>query len=79
MVGAESVFLFFLLAWLLAWRGSSSCFHGLALLPSFLLVLLLGLFSLSSPSLFLFIPPPVQKAFLRFQMVWFLEFFSPSS
>ncbi len=68
MVGAESVFLFFLLAWLLAWRGSSSCFHGLALLPSFFLVLLLGLFSPSlSPSLFLSIP--LQNGFLQFQMV----------
>ncbi len=63
MVGAESVFLFFLLVWLLAWRGSSSCFHGLALLPSFLLVLLLGLFSLSLLP-FLSIPPHLQNGFL---------------
>ncbi len=69
MVGAESVFLFFLLAWLLAWRGSSSCFHGLALLPSFLLVLLLASSPSLSPSLFLSIPPPLQNGFLQFQMV----------
>ncbi len=79
MVGAESVFLFFLLAWLLAWRGSSSCFHGLALLPSFLLVLLLGLFSLSLSLPLPLYPSTSPKWLSSISNGLVLEFFSLSS